>query len=486
MSEINYQSVKDYISDRIKTSFDPVYLIFGEEYLYKQVVASLVNAIIPDQTKQKHNYEVVRQKEEGQLVDVLERINTYSFFSEKKIVELRDATLFVTFHNNEKLLNKVKQAFENNEPGKASNFFLNLLSRLNLDLEDLSDNTIGDKLNISQDQSYDIDWIKKLIAYCSDNRLSVPEAGDDAERLKSAIENGFPKDNFLFISTDTIDKRKGLYKTIKKFGTVIDCAVAKGSRKVDRDEQRRFLLQHMKQLAKTNNKQVDPRAFDLMVKMIGFDLRGFSSNMEKMIDYVGVRETITIDDARAVLNRLRQDPIYEITGAVSEKDTLKALYYLSSLLSSGYHYLQILTAITNQIRRLLLIKGFVESSYGGDWRPGMSFDRFKSLIIPSIRQYDEALLAHISDQKNLMKGNINIDPAGSKPKKKDATDLIIAKNPNNPYPIYQMFLRSENFSKKDLCASFEILNQTDVKLKTTGQTPRFVLEEAVLAICRKT
>jgi DNA polymerase-3 subunit delta len=185
-----------------------------------------------------------------------------------------------------------------------------------------------------------------------------------------------------------------------------------------------------------------------------------------------------------VLNRIRQDPIYELTGAVSERDTLNALHYLSSLLSSGYHYLQILTAITNQIRRLLLIKGFIGSSYGGDWNPGMSFDRFKNLIIPAIRQYDEALLTHITDQKNLMRGNV--DPGDSPKKQKDATDLIIAKNPNNPYPIYQMFLRSENFSERELGASFEILNQTDVKLKTTGQTPRFVLEEAVLNICRKT
>lgn len=483
MSEINYQSVKKYIQERLTSSFDSVYLIYGEEYLYKQVVSWLLDAIIPDQSRQKHNYDIVRQKDGGQLGDVIERMNTFSIFSGKNIIELRDTTIFVSSHNPGKTLQKVKQFYEKNETSKAAGLFLDVLSRLCLDFDDLTDATIADQLKIGTDQLHDLEWIKKLIIYCQENNLLIPKVSDDAELLQKTIKHGFPKSNYLFISTDTVDKRKGLYKTIKKFGTVINCSVPTGNRKSDRDEQRRLMLHHMQQLSGKHQKQVNPQAFELMVKMTGFNLRVFSSNLEKLIDYVGDREMITVPDVQAVLKKTRQDPIYELTGAISERNTLKTLHFLSSLLSSGFHYLQILTAITNQIRRMLVVKGFLESPYGKDWQAGMSYDRFKNITIPSVCKYDKVLVEHLEEQKKIF--TVKIETQTSEKKQTSSTDIIIAKNPNNPYPIYQMFIRSETFSKKELFKAFEILNQADVRLKTTGQSPRFILEEVVLNICRK-
>ena len=484
MPEINYQSINTYIRECLNTSFDPVYLIYGEAFLYQQVTHDLLNAIIPDPARQKHNYEVVNHREEGQLADVIERMNTYSFFSEKKIMELRDAMVFVAGHNQGNILQKVKQLYENNDFEKSAKRFLTLLSRLQVDLSDIaniSDEIIVDKFNISEDQSNDIAWIKKICAYCTERNLTVPESGDDAERLKNAIEHGFPKNNLLFITTDTIDKRKALYKTIKKNGTVIDCAIPKGNRKADQDAQRRFLQQHMRQFFKKQNKQIDPQAFEQIFKMTGFDPQAFTASLEKLVDYTKDRDHITTDDVQAVLIRTRQDPVYELTGALSERDTLKTLHYMSSLLSSGFHYLQILTAMTNQIRKLLLIKDFLESGFGSDWYPGIGYDQFKKMIIPLISRYDEELIKKSDYHQNAVKGKF--DSQDLKKKKKLSTDLMIAKNPNNPYPVFQQFLRSPKYTKQELFTAFEVLSHADVKLKTTGQAPATVLEEVVFKIC---
>ncbi len=489
MSETNYQSIKEYIRERLNSSFDSVYLIFGEEFLYQQVTRDLLNAIIPDPASQKHNYEVVNHKDEGQLADVIERMNTYSFFSEKKVMELRDATVFVANHNQGSVLQKVKQLYEKNDFEKAAKKFLSLLSRLQIRLSDLSsdnstvisDETIADRFNISEEQANEIDWIKKLCAYCLERKLLVPETGDDAQRLKNAVEHGFPKNNFLFITTDTIDKRKALYKTIKKLGTIIDCSIPKGNRKADVDTQRRFLQQQMRRLLKKYNKQIDSKSFELIFKMTGFDLRAFTANLEKLIDYAKDRDLITADDVHAVLIRTRQDPIYELTGAISERDTLKTLHYMSSLLYSGFHYLQILTAMTNQIRKLLVIKGFIESRYGSNWHPGIGYDQFKKMIIPLIVKYDEELIEKVDYHQNAVKGKF--EPQDLKKKKKPSTDLFVAKNPNNPYPIFQQFLRSQRYTKEELYSAFEALSHADVKLKTTGQAPAAVLEQVVFKIC---
>jgi DNA polymerase-3 subunit delta len=491
MPEINYQSINEYISARLNSSFDPVYLIYGEEFLYHQVSQALLKAIIPDPGHQKHNFEVVNHKEEGQLTDVIERMNTYSFFSGKKIMELRDATVFLAAHNQGDVLEKVKHLFEKNDFEKAAKQFLSLLSRLQMRLSDIlsdsstvvSDTTIADKFNISEDQIGNIDWIKKLCSYCVERKLAVPESGDDAQRLKNAIENGFPKNNFLFITTDTIDKRKALYKTVKKLGTVIDCAIPKGNRKADIDAQRRFLQQHTRQLLRKQNKQIEPQAFELIFKMTGFDLRAFNANLEKLVDYAKDRDIITSDDVNAVLIRTRQDPIYELTGALSDRDTLKTLHYMSSLLSAGFHYLQVLTAMTNQIRKLMVIKDFQASKYGSTWHPGTSYDQFRQKVIPSIVMYDEELIEKMAFYNEAVKGRF--DPMDSKKKKKPATDLVIVKNPNNPYPVFQQFLKSKKYSKQDLFSAFEILSAADVKLKTTGQSPLVVLEEAIFNICAK-
>ena len=72
-----------------------------------------------------------------------------------------------------------------------------------------------------------------------------------------------------------------------------------------------------------------------------------------------------------------------------------------------------------------------------------------------------------------------------KKKSKLTTDLLIAKNPKNAYPIYQLLKKSERFSKDELIRAFETLNAADKNLKTDGQNARLVLEKTILGICRE-
>ena len=69
-------------------------------------------------------------------------------------------------------------------------------------------------------------------------------------------------------------------------------------------------------------------------------------------------------------------------------------------------------------------------------------------------------------------------------KGKTATDLIIAKNPKNPYPIYQMMIKSDNFAKETLYSAHELLSGADRRLKSTGQSPKLILEEVIINICQ--
>lgn len=486
MPEINYQSVKQHINERLHSSFDAVYLIFGEEYVYRKVAQALVNAIIPDPAGQKHNYEVVAHRDDGLVADVIEKLNTYSFFSEKKILELRDASIFVSARNSGNLLQKAKQLYENNDFEKAADRFLSLLSRLQLDLSDISppaaDDVLAERLNLPDEYLNETEWIKKICHYCRERNLSVPEAGDDAERLRVAVESGFPKNNRLIITTETVDKRKSLYKIIKKVGTVIDCSIAKGNRKADVEEQRHFLQQHARQLMQKYRKQIDSGAVELIFTLTGFDVRAFTTGLEKLVDYVKDRDHITSEDVKSVLIRTRKDPVYELTGALALRDTIKTLYYMRSLLTDGFHYLQILAALTNQIRKLLVIKDFLESGAGRTWHHGIGYDQFRQNIIPLIVQYDEALIEKARHHQAAGRGDF--DRSSDLPKKgKFSSDLVIAKNPNNPYPVFQQFLNSRKYTTSELLNAMHTLRRADVTLKTSGRNPATILEETIFTIC---
>ena len=73
---------------------------------------------------------------------------------------------------------------------------------------------------------------------------------------------------------------------------------------------------------------------------------------------------------------------------------------------------------------------------------------------------------------------------GAKKNRKSTTDLAISRHSKNPYPVFQMFLKSERFTKEELVDALEILSRADLRLKTAGQSPKLVLEEVIFQICR--
>jgi DNA polymerase-3 subunit delta len=225
-----------------------------------------------------------------------------------------------------------------------------------------------------------------------------------------------------------------------------------------------------------------------MYEMTGFDLRTFVNNLEKLITFVGDRKKITVEDVQNVLRRTKSDPIYELTNAMSERNIENTLFFLNSLLASGFHYLQIFTAIINQIRKLLIIKEFVESPYGKEWQAGTQYNKFRSAIMPKIQEYDSILLRNLEDWKNVIskdKNSNNKKKGKSKKSRLNITDLLIAKNPNNPYPVFKLFTNSERFTKQELLHSIEYVSKADLRLKSTGQNPKLVLEDLAFHICKK-
>jgi DNA polymerase-3 subunit delta len=485
MPEINYKDIKKYLKDVKNNKFAPVYLIFGDEYLYGKAFDELLDAMLPGSDRE-FNHEAV-DPDEGNVVSGIESLNTFSFLSGIKVVSFRDSKVFYSKTDDVKLLGmleKAKGEYEKNDMKKAAKQLASLLSILNLSFDDIKRETRDKTLKLTSDILSDDQWLDKLISYCKDTNRQIPSALDSANLLEKAIKKGFPKGNHLIITTDLIDKRRALYKAIKGAGITIDCFVPKGERWADKKVQDSVLRESMKMILEQSGKRIDEQAYQELCNITGFDLRTFSNNLEKLIVYIGKRDAITVDDVKSVLKRTKSDKIYELTNAISEKKIDKALFYLNSIIKGGIHPLAVLGAIINQIRKILVVKEFTQSPIGSAWHAGISYDHFRNSTLPALKDYDKNLLNQLEKWEKIFK-EANGSTGQKKKTNKQDTDLLIAKNPNNPYPIYQTFLKSELFTKEELLSILERLGNADLAFKTTGKNPKLILEDIIINSCQK-
>jgi len=243
------------------------------------------------------------------------------------------------------------------------------------------------------------------------------------------------------------------------------------------------LNDQLAQALKRCGKKMEPDARALLVEMAGFNLRSVINSVKQLASFAGERDTILAEDVRQVVHKTRQDPIYNFTNAITDRDRAAALFFLNSLLAENLYPLQLLAAMINQIRKLIHIKGFTESRSGSVWQRNCHYTHFRDRVIPAIVDYDRALGSEIARWEKAL-SPVAAEKSGKKKKAgKVAGDLLIAQNPKNPYPVYQLFKKAERFSKAELLICLELLEKTDHRLKSTSLEPRLVLEEVVLAIC---
>ena len=486
MPVISHKEVDKYLRNRGDDPLFSVYLVYGEEVLTKGVFDALLNSLIPV-SERSINYEPLDGSREN-IHEVINRVNTFSLLPGTKVIALRESKIFYAKQDKAQLLENAKKAIQDDNIKKAAGYLLNMMGIFNLSYEDMDESGRNKIIGTPNAAGSDDGWLDEIIAYCRQHDMTVPVARDDCRILQQAVEKGFPKHNHLIITTDTVDKRRGLYKTIGDKGMIVDCSVPKGVRRADQMAQESVLVEKMNAILAAGNKTMNQATYLALYEMTGFDLRTFCHNLEKLVSWVGDRPEITLKDVTSVLHRTKQDPIYELTNALADRRSDSALFFLDSLLSSGIHPLQVLSALVNQIRKLLLAKGFINSPQGKDWQSACTYTYFQKQIIPAIVDYDRELIDQLESWQTILNEEINSPLRGSpkktkKLKPKAAMDLLIARNPKNPYPIYLILKKTDGFSQDKLVNALEVLGEADKKLKTSSQPPKLVLEKVILHIC---
>lgn len=481
MPEILYNQLISHLNRTPSQGVDSAYLVFGDGFLVEQAASSIVDRLLPDPADKSVHLETVDLAEGESIYALIEQINTISFFAPRKVVRVKADILFASGFQPEKHLERIEEARLSNDIHSAARLLAELAARLQVETSDISEGDPEKVLKMDPRPHTDIGWLKQAAAYGIEKGISPAGGTGAAAILKEALQKGFPKGHVLLLTAGTVDRRSALYKAINAAHTVINCSVPTGSRKAEVDQQKQVLTGLMQHLLATHQKSADSKVFDRVFHLTGFSPRVFSANIEKLIQYAGASPHIRNEDVAAVLDKTREDPVFVFTGALFEKNAPKAIQCLSSLLFSGFHYMQLLNAVVNQVRKLLMIRFFTESPHGKAWQPGMGFDPFKKQVMPAVVKYDQELAAAEDGREAL--GAESKKGKKTAGKKARASDLGIVKNPNNPYPVYQLFLQAERFGTDGLKDFLVRLHEADIRLKTTGRSPKAVLEEMILHIC---
>jgi len=499
MGQIAYNSLDSYLKDlqdglkqddsRPPVTPAPVYLIYGEELLYKTALQKLLDVLLSPRVR-RMNYEPV-DGSNGNVHEAVEKVSTYSLLAGRKVVALLDARVFDTKQDTDRLLYNAKQAYDSKNLQKAATYLIRFMSLLNVRLDDIAGPNRSAKIPGDSELLADSRWLDDIVDFCRQTGISVSTDAVADSILQKTLERGIPKGNHLIITTDTIDKRKKLYSTIVDTGVAIDCSVPRGERRADKKLQQAVLNEMKNSILTKSRKTMEPGAFGVLYELTGFDLRTFSNNLEKLVTYAGDRKQITRQDVETVLHRTKQDPIFAFTNAITDKNRVEALFFMNSLVSDAKKPMrpeQVIVAVLNQIRKLLRIKEFVASPAGRIWFAGCPYGQFNSVVMPAIQESDRTLLEQLQQWQDSL---AEAEPSQSRPKErgrrksaKPHTDLLIAKNPKNSYPIYQLFKKSEQFTRDELFSAFESLTYTDLRIKSGAENKKLILEELIINICR--
>jgi len=417
------------------------------------------------------------------VFDAIERVNTFSLDGSAKVVGLVDAKIFYAKENRDDLVLQIREAAASEEIKKAVSGFAKLLSLLDITLtgdKDQDKKAVGQAL--ADEAAATEAWLDTVLEEVAKRPLPASSRADSAEALISAIEKGFAQGNHLVITTDMVDKRRKLYKTILAHGDVVDCSVAKGASAADKKAQSTVLLEMMRGILKERGKTMDTGTFNLLCETTGFDLRAFANSLEKLAAYTGTRTAIKAGDVQEALVRTKVDPIYELTNAVGEKDAGQALFYLHSLLfgTETVHPLQVLAAIANHVRKLTVIRDFMDSRHGKTWQKGMTFQTFKDRVVTAVQAYDADLMEQSRHRDAAFADATEKNPARDG---KTASEFTIGADARNLYPVYKTFEKAARYSMAELTAAFALLHDTDRRLKsaTDGQ---LALEHLIITLCR--
>ena len=293
----------------------------------------------------------------------------------------------------------------------------------------------------------DLRWTHDYLDASGNSGSSSGQATDPEERLTAALKAGLPASNFLMLLAEEVDKRKKLFKLLKEEQTVIDLSVETGAGTKAQKEQRAVLLHLLQQTLAEDNKTMAPALVDLLCERVGFHPIALVMELRKVMAYIGERRQITRDDLDLLVGRTRQEALFELTTALSQRDLPHMLTIADRLQENGIHPLAIVSTLRNYARGLLLCRALLEQPATG-FHPAISSADFQQTCLPRLKE------------KELWKKEMG----------------------GHPYALYMQFKAAASLTFPLLTAWLQHLLQAELRLKGSPVAAATILQHLLISM----
>jgi DNA polymerase-3 subunit delta len=122
-----------------------------------------------------------------------------------------------------------------------------------------------------------------------------------------------------------------------------------------------------------------------LLERVGFHPVAVVMETEKLALSVGETQQITKEDLDRMVGRTRQEAVFELTQAITERKVDQALLIASRLQENGIHALALVATLRKFTRTLLLFRVLLEQEQY-HFRPGMSAKMFQEQCLPALKQ----------------------------------------------------------------------------------------------------
>ena len=435
----------DQIVADIKENKGPqLLLLFGDDLQVQEACKTLLNNLVPEEQRGFNLERFDGRSAPWDQIDV--SLNTPPFFPGKKVVWVENAAYFISREQKGELGEKIRQAWSEGKKDEAVRLLQDLLAVEGWTQEQLeqaqstsSSGPLNELLEVDgPEASADA---QALLAHSRSQGMDLSRRRGAAEqRLGEMLDHGLPPWDFLLMTAVQADRRTRLYKRLEDMSAVLQLVIERDrSGRINRESLALFVNQRLREVGKT----IDPRAREMILLRAADELLGLQQELEKLFLYVGDQLTIRSQDVDAIFADQGDSWVFDLTRCIAERNSVAALAHLARLLAQGEHPLKLLGTIAAEIRRLLAARQLIDGEVRGQWKRGLTYQQFQQTVL---RQGAPILT-------------------------------------RNPYADYMCFQRADQFSLGELRACLIRSYETDLRLKSTGNDPRLVMEKLILDMC---
>ncbi|NOZ86275.1 MAG: hypothetical protein GXP49_08400 [Deltaproteobacteria bacterium] len=432
------------LKDVKRGKIEPVYLFLCEDQgIARSHARQLLDQLLPAGDRSSNLSELEGAGRNAS--DVVMQLKTGSLMPGPMVVAWFDADVFDVPRTSRrssaaKDVTRLEELMRRKEINKAAGLFLAISARLELDASDFKNKSLTpdswlEKAGMQPTAELE-DVIQEVADFVAQNNIEPQAAQESAKVLTAGLDAGFNPLSVLLMTARKASSTDILLKKIQEKGVVLKIGQAYDSRSAKKEA-----LRHLNRLANRMGLELSDQVLAIIAERSTPDPELLRLELEKVAALSSTRGDLSGKEVAALVHKTREEPLWELTSAVSDRNLDKAVAEVLDRLDKNIHPLVILAAVTNEWRRVCytrLIAGDLVQQAGKN--PNLLGTMLKEKV--SAKQ----------------------DPLGK--------ELLGARK---PYSLGLLVKRAGRFKQEDLLHGFARILEADIALKKGSEPSKSVL-----------